>query len=308
MKHTWKITIVLLIMFLITQLIGLVVINFYSGNTLPYGMEPPEEKVSPAIGFSSIIFAFTIAVLLIFLLMRFKLKTILRTWFFVVVILAVALSLYVILAYFNAPKAAILAILLAIPFAFFKVIKQNIIIHNLSELLIYPGIAAVFVAILTQWGLMPGLIVVSLLLITISLYDIYAVWHAGFMQKMAKYQINHLNFFAGFFVPYAGKKEIKKIKLLKQKYKNKKIPNKEIKKKKIKVSLAILGGGDVVFPLITAGVLLRLVGLVPALFVVVFSTISLLLLFVLAKKGKFYPAMPFISAGCFVGMFLGLIV
>ena len=44
MKHNIKITLILLIMFLVTQFIGLYVVNHYSNpeNPLPYGMETPE--------------------------------------------------------------------------------------------------------------------------------------------------------------------------------------------------------------------------------------------------------------------------
>jgi len=299
-KHTWKITTILIIMFLVAQLIGLFVINFYTNNDLPYGMQPPEEMQTD-LSLVSIIIAFAIALSLIFLLTKIKARWLLRLWFFAVIIIALGIALSAI--FFNlSPKYIMyISLIIAIPLAFFKVFKQNFLIHNLTELLVYPGIAAVFVPILNIWGIV-------LLLIVISLYDIYAVWHAKFMQKMAKYQINHLKFFAGFFIPYADSKERKKIKALKQKYKNKKIPNSVIKKKKIKVSLAILGGGDVVFPIIAAGVLLRSSGLIPALLVSLFATIALLILQILAKKGKFYPAMPFISAGIFVGMILGLLV
>jgi len=60
--------------------------------------------------------------------------------------------------------------------------------------------------------------------------------------------------------------------------------------------------------LIFAGVLFRAVGLISSLIVVLFATISLLLLFVFAKKGKFYPAMPFLTAGCIAGWLLGLLI
>jgi hypothetical protein len=46
------------------------------------------------------------------------------------------------------------------------------------------------------------------------------------MQKMAKYQIQKLNIFSGFFVPYASKKVKDKIKFLKDKYASKKISQK----------------------------------------------------------------------------------
>jgi hypothetical protein len=64
--------------------------------------------------------------------------------------------------------------------------------------------------------------------------------------------------------------------------------------------VAILGGGDVGFPLIFAGVVYSVYGLL-ALIVPVTVAISLFLLFYFGEKSKYYPAMPFLSIGCFVG-------
>jgi len=83
---------------------------------------------------------------------------------------------------------------------------------------------------------------------------------------------------------------------------------KNLKKSKIKVNLAILGGGDVIFPIIAAGVMLKTFGLIPALFVTAGATLGLGYLFFFAKKKKFYPAMPFISAGIFLAMILSWII
>ena len=127
------------------------------------------------------------------------------------------------------------------------------------------------------------------------------------MQKMAKYQINNLKIFTGFYIPYADKKQKEKINRIKDKYKNKddKFLEKEFKKAKVKVNLAILGGGDVIFPIITAGVFYKVYqSIVPAFIISVFATLALLGLFILARKGKFYPAMPFLTIGMYLGMIL----
>jgi presenilin-like A22 family membrane protease len=327
MKHNWQITLTLLAMFLITQLIGLAVINAYTPiketkiingteqnvtvNPLPYGMQPPELEKQEDFWtiFPSIIIAFVIAIALVFILSKFEISSILRYWFFIVVILALGITLnalFLKLDIFSRqvnifggfPLAWLIAGLVALPLAFFKIFKRNLFVHNITELMVYPGIAAVFVPILNVWTIV-------VLLLAISAYDMWAVWHTGFMQKMAKFQINKMKIFAGFFVPYADKKTKKKIKDIKTKYKGKKIPEKEIKKKKLSVSLAILGGGDVIFPIIAAGIFLRTYGLIPALTVTLFSLIALFSLFVAAKKGKFYPAMPFLTTGIFIGMLVG---
>ena len=299
-------------MFLATQLIGLYVVHSYTPvieqqvingelqnitiNPLPYGMEPPEIK--PVDALKSIILAFVIAILLIVALMKFKAEMFIRIWFFIVVILAIGIAVNGIaisplITIFNTLYTQYIAAAIALPLAIFKIFKRNIMVHNATELLIYPGIAAVFVPILNIWT-------VFILLILISIYDMWAVWHSGFMQKMAKYQMNNLKIFTGFFVPYMGKKlreKMKKIKMSKGKMKN----------MKVRVNVAILGGGDVVFPIITAGVLLRISGLIPALMITIFATIALLFLLVYSQKGKFYPAMPFITAGCVVGLLVGFL-
>ena len=287
-------------MFVVTQLIGLAVIHSYTEEELPYGMEPPED-IEPQFSLISIVIAFAMAIFLVLLLTKLRAAIFLRLWFFIVVIIALGITFNSLFVYFNIPYTAIIAVLVALPLAFFKIFKRHLIVHNLTELMIYPGIAAVFVPILNVWTII-------VLLVAISIYDIYAVWHSGFMQKMAKFQINELKFFAGFFVPYMKKKDRIQLKQIKQKYKKQASMEKALKKKKLKVNLAILGGGDVIFPIIAAGIFLQTFGLVSALFVTLGATTALLILFTSARKGKFYPAMPFISAGIFAGMLVSWLV
>ena len=301
MKHTTKITIILLSMFLITQLIGLFIINFYlqDGNLLPYGFNQQSLDMQNSFSFlASMIFSFIIAILLVLILTKIKSVIVMRTWFFIVICLALGLTLNAIFSLIKIPMPAVFALIIGVIFAYFKVFKRNIILHNITELLIYPGIAAVFASILNIFTLI-------ILLILIAIYDVWAVWHSGIMQKMAKYQINSLGVFGGFFIPYASKKIKDKIKLLRQKYKNHNIPNNVIKRNKIKINLAILGGGDIIFPIISAGVILKVWGLIPALIVVLFSFLALLYLFIFAKKKKFYPAMLYIVPGILLGILVG---
>jgi len=299
-------------MFLLTQLIGLAVVYSYTYiPELPYGMEPPGD-IDPISGLVSTVIAFVIAISLVFLLNKYRAKFILRAWFFIVVVIALGITLYSILFYIPSIRgyAALIAVLISLPLAYFKILKQNLLVHNLTELLVYPGIAAVFVSFF-YFSMNPLMSIVAIvaLLIFISAYDIWAVNHSGIMQKMAKFQINELKLFAGFFVPYMDKKQRAKVRVIKQKYKKKdfKKAEKEIKDKKIRVSLAILGGGDVIFPIIAAGIFMKILGLIPALFITLGATLALLFLFTTARKGKFYPAMPFLTGGIFIGMVLGLL-
>ena len=301
MKHTLKVTAVILAMFVIAQFIGLFVVNHYMAeeNDLPLGLETPEiEKESDYYGlFSGIVVAFAIAILLLFFLMKFKVEFILKLWFFVVVVIALTIALSSILSQFSILKYfVIMSLIISLPLAFIKIYKTNFLIHNATELFIYPGIAAVFVPILNIWTIIG-------LLILISAYDMWAVWHSGVMQKMAKYQIDKLKIFSGFFIPYVSKQVKQKIKKMR-----KTLKKSELKKKKIRVNVAILGGGDVIFPIIAAGVMMKTLGFVPALLVLAGATLGLGYLFFIAAKRKFYPAMPFITAGIFAGMLASYIL
>jgi len=119
------------------------------------------------------VFSFIFAVLLLVLLIRFKMDSILKIWFFVVVNLALFLALTAIL---PEQTSFVITLTFSLILSCLKFFHRNFVIHNLTELLIYPGISSVFIPILDFWG-------VLLLLILISIYDMWAVWHSGVMQK-----------------------------------------------------------------------------------------------------------------------------
>ena len=164
-----------------------------------------------------------------------------------------------------------LSIVIALVITIFKVLRPNIVVHNFAEIFIYGGLAAVFSQSLSIFS-------VSILLIIISIYDMIAVWKTKHMIKLAKFQTK-AKLFAGFLVPYKYKKEIK---------------------------TAILGGGDIGFPLLFAAAVLKVFGL-KALIIPLTTSLLLVLLFIFGKHNKFYPAMPFLSIGCFLGYTLVLL-
>ena len=82
-----------------------------------------------------------------------------------------------------------------------------------------------------------------------------------------------------------------------------------------KGKIAVLGGGDIGFPLIFAGVVMKdlmlsnpeLIGFLKTLIIPVFVSIALMYLLVSAQKDKFYPAMPYLTVGCVIGYFVVLL-
>lgn len=296
MKHSMKVFVILISMFILTQVIGLLVLSSYSpietqttlangtiinisSHNLPFGLEPPADSTNSN-SFLSFVLAIGIAIAVIFLLMRWKAQLVIKIWFFFVVFLAISVTLF---SFFKGfVYGSILALLLSIILTSLKIFRRGFVFHNLTELLIYPGVAALLVPLLS-----PGSAV--LLLILISAYDAYAVWHSGFMQKMAMFQIKSVGIFAGFLVPHFSASKAKNL-------------VKSNKLKKGKLGVAILGGGDVVFPLILAGTILYSFSLVGAIGVILGATLGLTTLLIISQRGKFYPAMPFISGGAFLGL------
>ncbi len=161
-----------------------------------------------------------------------------------------------------------LAVLVALGLAVWRVFLPNPYIHNFTELFIYGALAALFAPVLSLFS-------VVLLLVFISIYDYIAVFKTKHMVKMAKSQ-SEMKMFAGLMVPY-GK------------------------------NVAILGGGDVGFPLLFAAVVMGKYGFSwPLLFIPISVSFALLGLFYFGNKKKFYPAMPVVTLGCLVG--LGLFI
>ncbi len=276
MKHDLNITLILIFLFLSSHVIGLFIIKNYlpQEKSLPLGIEKPQfnEKTS----YIPIVISLLLATLLALLLIKLSALRLWKLWFFLSVFLTLAVA-------FTAFIPEIVALVLALIFSLLKIFKPNILIHNFTELFVYGGLAAIFVPVLSLWS-------ITILLLIVSIYDMIAVWKTKHMISMAKFQAKS-KIFAGLFVPYSPKAEIPSQ------------VNKKIKSKKI-YREAILGGGDIAFPLLFSGVILKTLGFLPALVLSLSAAVALFILFLLAEKKKFYPAMPFISIGCFVGYFL----
>lgn len=259
MKHSLKIVLILLFLFLLSQIIGLLITKSYLTEELPYNIERPQidEKTS----YLHLISIIVIVTILALIVAKLNLKTLWKAWFFLSVLIILSISFS---SFLNQYFAFLLALILAI----IKIFKGNIYIHNLSELFLYGGIAAIFVPLMNVFS-------IFMFLILISLYDIIAVYKTKHMIELAMFQTK-MKLFAGLYIPY-GKKE------------------------------AILGGGDIAFPLLFAGVLLKEFGNI-AFLVPLIVTISLFILFLFTEKNKFYPAMPFLTAGCFISYFIILLI
>lgn len=318
MKHTVTITLFLLSFFVLAQVTGLWLVNKDSvisggpGNlSVSHGNTSLGERPT-TVGFGSFIYiivGIAIGTILVLLLVKFQKSNLWRYWYFIAVWMALSLAIGVLV------KAKILfnydvAMLIALALAIWKIWKPNIIIHNMTEILVYAGIAVLLVPIFDVfWAIM--------LLLVISLYDMYAVWKSRHMIKMAKFQTKS-NVFAGLMIPYTvrgsdtGKSQANygfgKSKPLKTSDNYSAQDSSDSASTGAKT--AILGGGDVVFPLIFIGAVMenllrqglsKSMAYTQSSIMIVTTTIALALLFFFAKKDRFYPAMPFVTAGALAG-------
>jgi presenilin-like A22 family membrane protease len=121
----------------------------------------------------------------------------------------------------------------------------------------------------------------------------YAVWKSKHIITLAKFQTK-AKVFSGLLIPYQLPKKVKNA----QKEKG----------KIVHVRMAMLGGGDIGFPLLFAGVVMIKVGFIKSLLIPLFAAIALLLLMAKSSEKKFYPAMPFLTIGCLVGYALVIVV
>jgi presenilin-like A22 family membrane protease len=321
MKHTFKVTLFLVAIFFVAQVFGLITINKYiyvgvneQGETIieapdtVIGEQPRLTESEKSISYLPIMLIILFATAIIFVLIKFNLDRTWKFWFFLSVFITVWVALGV---YIHKYIAVVFALIIA----FLKLYKRNVIIHNLSEIFIYTGLAVLFLPFLnikSGFGL----------LIIISIYDMIAVWQSKHMIKLANFQTRN-KLFAGLFIPYQDKplKEAKALKKAAKEAKKKKKEKKgKVKKVLVKTQMktAILGGGDIAFPLLFSTSVMnylilgkgmtKIGALIETLLLSMIVTYALFLLLIKARKDKFYPAMPFITMGCFIGFGVLLLI
>jgi len=296
MKHNLRIIAYLMVLFFTTQIVGLYLLN-QSIETVEQTPEGDIEVVysQPITGrpelegqssFSYILAMVLVGTAILLVIIKLRLFRLWKLWFFLAIWGALSISFSVFL---DDMLSAIISFVLA----YIKIYKPNAVIHNMTEVLIYPGIAIII-------SPMFNLFWAAMLLIAISIYDMIAVWKSKHMITLAEAQSDN-EMFAGLMIPYKSETKTKKAEVKIKISKN---------IKGGKTTSAILGGGDVAFPMIFAGSVMTFLieagiskemAFFRTLPISLFAGAALFLLFIKSEKGKFYPAMPFISIGCFIG-------
>ncbi len=314
MKHTLKITLILGLIFFISQIVGLAITNEYIDHKataekkepvhkdLPFKMERPEVEGTGGMAVILIVSTILIGTLLLLLIVKFGGLTLWKIWFFIAITTCLTIAFSPFISKLISASSSIWPQVLSMPYlpslialaaaaiiSILKIFKPMIAVQNIAEVFIYGGLSAIFISLFKnpQWGVYWAF----LLLLIISVYDIIAVWKTKHMVTLAKFQTKS-QVFAGLLVPY--KKTTK---------------TKGVKSKKVPIQTAVLGGGDIAFPLLFSGAVMQKLmitnpewlGFLKTLVIPLFTTIALLALLWISKKDKFYPAMPFLTTGCLIG-------
>ncbi|MBN2141734.1 hypothetical protein JW711_00235 [Candidatus Woesearchaeota archaeon] len=343
MKHDFKVTLFLIAIFVVAQLVGLLLLSSAlkeqvdeQGNRVVVFDESKVGEIPQMSGLGFLVYitlGVGIGTGLVLLLARFKRVNLWRIWFFLAVFIAIDFALKTVM-----PWA--FAFFIAFILATWKIARPNVVVHNLSEILMYSGISVFLVPLLNSMqnsdvlGIPGNIFWASLILVLISVYDFIAVFQSKHMVSMANFQTKS-KVFAGLLIPYKAKaiegaKELKASlkKAAAAASKSLKSPVQRMKQKlprrfpDVKQPVdgerrtAILGGGDIAFPMLFIGtVMYHLANKMPiqlalleSFIIVGTATAALATLFIVAKKDKFYPAMPILSAGCFVGYLIVLLI
>jgi len=264
MKHPTKITFILIGLFVLSQIFGLIIFSQYLDfeTKLPNQKSPLGNEIPVAETDGGLNYGFIITITVALLVGTAIALFLMRKEEVGWMKLWVGIALTANLGVaLGAFLHPLIALSIALGLVLWRIWYPSVWIQNATEMILYGGFAVIFSFALNIWTMV-------LLLVLISIYDAWAVWKSKHMIKLAK-MIDY-NIFAGLWINYDGKK-------------------------------AILGGGDIAFSLLASCVILRAWGILPAIITMIVTTVALALLLLLARQGKFYPAMPFISAGVFIG-------
>jgi len=293
MKHPPNIIFLLVILFLLIETFSSLIFlkSMIIKEGIPYSQASPQpikESEKGIHSFITLIISLTIATIIMIILVKYKLSPFIKIWTYIALFISIGVTLSV---FFKAVYVYIITTILVLLFNNIKN-KIGIVIDNAIQFLVIPGLMLIFSPML-------DILYATIFMVILSIYDYISVNITRHMIRFA--EVSQKTGFIGLKFNYLPIKTGKS--------------NKRINKKSGKTSTAILGGGDLAFPAIFIGsymdFLAKIIPYKPLIFLytsplIVFSTISLYTLFVKSKKGRYYPAIPYLTVGLLIGLLISL--
>jgi len=242
----------------------------------------PKIEATPSF-FSEFILSTAFALAIILLIIKFvksgfKKRILLKTIFFLAFFFG---SLIFFEAWLQEPMALIL--LLFLTFLWLKI--PSILTHDLLMISGMAGLGSIL-----GLGLTPK--VVAILLVIFSVYDVIAVYKTKHMVRMAK-EMTEAGALPGLFLP-SKTSEL----------------NTPLEKTSLGGKFLILGGGDIIFPLLFSVSVLQ-DGIIQSIIIAFFSLLGLLAsfwLFFRQKERRAIPALPPIAFFSIIGYLFSLLI
>lgn len=288
MKHPVKVAAFFLIFFLLIHSIGLYFVSVEASKPLSVVLDAPQ----PVSGGWSILYLLVgvgIGTGLILLLAKYGKKNIWKGWFTLATAVAIMYGLATVLP-------DVYAVAIGVTLATLRLIKPNFVTHNLAELFMYGGIGLILAPLFSP-------VTALITFFAMSVYDAYAVWKSKHMITLAEFT-KDANTFPGLSIGYNKQQGSSQPIQEPEEVDNDTQPENDIATEKTKKATGILGGGDVLFPLLVANtVYLSLYPEYTALFsflvsfgVSISAAVGLAYLFFKPTTAKYHPALPYIFA------------
>jgi len=278
MKHNWKITGELL-MWIVICIVGAFVLYNPLVGTMGGELTTPDGIQSWQFGLMLLVFVAVGGVVWSFLLKKFKMKYV--GWVFALMLANILMKIPSNLALegvelWSGNHFAIMFLIwssyLFIIYAI-RVVQVQMMAGKLAPYYFWSNFvfAGATVIVGLSIGYMLGPIVAVCFLAGAAIYDAWAVWKSKTMIGLVKGLASH-GIYPGLIVP----------------------------KKDTEIGFAILGGGDIFFMVATAFAFYAVAWQATVL-TMLGMFLAVIWLFIFGKN-KFYPALPFILAGCVVGL------
>ncbi len=263
-----------LILFLISNLLGLL-----SASQLLTTQVVEETVITNSNPISGLYFflSLMVATAIILILYKFKVNFLIKGWFYLALFSTTFL-------FFGSFFSFIIAVLLAISAVLIRIFVKSLFVQNLICVCAFAGAGSFFGVTV---GVIPSLVIIMLL----SVYDIIAVHFTKHMVSLAKSGFK-TNTLMAFMYHKKKTKESKR--------------SQKSEKGKIGTEVGVLGGGDIIIPMIFSISIFRVFGLWASISSILVSALFLSFLMFRAKKGKVYPGLPAVCSGALIGFLIWL--
>ncbi len=221
------------------------------------------------------------ATFLMLMLYKYSFGALITLWFYS----ALGITL---LLFFTSFLPALIGLAITAVLLVYRIKSDSLWTRNIIDIFSYAGAGAFF-------GTMIGPLPAFIFLAALAAYDVLSVFYTGHMISLAEEGMDS-DTFMGVIYPKEDKKT------------EKADIKREAEKDAEKVKLGVLGGGDIIAPMIFSISLLNLFGILSSLLTSIGALGVLYTLFIVMHEDSFYPAIPFVGAGAIIGFLLSLII